>query len=168
MSQRLLPRQKRFAELIHAGKPISTAYVEAGYKHDKCWGNPYRLLTGNDRVKQYISDLERETRTRHDLTVDAILTDLETARLMAEQNRNPGAMITASMAQAKLCGLVVDKREIEKPIERMSHEEVVNLIREHMGDKADALLEFLELEDRPEETDGKPIKAKPRPVKQTK
>jgi hypothetical protein len=157
MGQKLLPRQKRFAELIQEGKPISTAYVEAGYKHDKHWGNPYRLYTGNDRVQEYISDLERRALEQHDIDVHKLVNDLQEAMDLARKTRNPGAMIQAAMAQAKLCGLVVDKREVSKSIDRMDMDEVIAEIRNRMGDKANEVLKLLGLDNHKAEPE-KPTK----------
>jgi hypothetical protein len=138
----LSARQKEFARLIHAGKPVSTAYVEAGYKPDR--GNACRL-TANDNIQLYIRDLERRALEQHDITIDRVLTNLEGALQMAKFARNPGAMIQASLSQAKLVGLVVKKIE-ERTIDKMDKEEIVAEIRKRMGDKADTILQLLELD----------------------
>jgi hypothetical protein len=136
--KQLSARQKEFARLVHSGEPAYKAYERAGYRYDL--SNPYKL-TENYRIKAYIRDLERETMKRHEVTIDRLLTDLETAKENARKAGQPASEVTATMAQAKLCGLITDKAEVStKDINKMTMEEVVDALREVMGDKADAIL----------------------------
>jgi len=129
-------------------------------------GNPYRL-TENDRVKRHMADLERRALKRHDITVDKIIDDLEDARQVAKTATQPSAMIQASLGQAKVCGLIVDKHETRN-IEDMDKSQVIQALREALGDKADAVLATLGLNEQaapqasdpaPQPTDQQPTPA---------
>lgn len=55
-------RHERFARLVAAGDPASTAYVEAGYKASTdavAWANGARLI-GNDRVASRVAEIRAE------------------------------------------------------------------------------------------------------------
>ena len=64
-------------------------------------------------VQAAIAELQANHRKRHQINVDKIIADLEKARLLAMESRNPSAAVSASMAKAKLAGLLVDKTEIQ-------------------------------------------------------
>jgi hypothetical protein len=125
--QQLSERQKTFARLVHEQIPPYRAYVLAGYRPHE--GNPYRL-SENERVKQYLSELEAQTRKRHEVTIDTVLTDLEEAYQMAKNARRPSAMIKATMSQAKLCGLLVEKQHEQKDASKEDQETLEKTLRE--------------------------------------
>jgi hypothetical protein len=141
-TQHLNKRQKTFARLVHEQVPPYRAYALAGYRPHE--SNPYRL-SENERVKRYLTQLEAATKKRHEITVDGLLTDLEAARIMARNARQAQAMISATLGQAKLCGLITDKRKT-KHSGGMSLEACVRLLREALADKADAVLKALGVE----------------------
>jgi phage terminase small subunit len=149
--KQLSQRQRRFCELVVEGKPIAAAYREAGFKHDPSGGNQHKLITGNHLVKREILKLQRQAMTKHQITVDTLIEQLEEARLNAKECKQPASEISATMAVAKLCGLVVDRREIqEKSLDTMNTGEVMALLRERLGDKAPELLKLLGIEDKPQ------------------
>ena len=51
----------------------------------------------------------RRTQRGARITVDTIIRELNEARELAKRINNPSAMVSASMAKAKLCGLAVDR-----------------------------------------------------------
>ncbi len=142
MAPRPNERQKRFAELIHQGKPTSQAHRMAGYK--PCSWNPYRNLK-KPAVQAHLRKLEARTMRKYDITVEKILTDLEEARELAKQQRLPAAMISASMASAKMVGLAPDKVEV-KQIDDMDLVELARHVRETLGEAADPVLKMLGLD----------------------
>ena len=112
------PKEFRFA----------MAYVETGNAAEA-----YRLAydtSGNDatarrnaftvlhrpRVTDEIERLQSEHRTRHNVTVDRLTEELETARQLALKNKSASAAVSATMGKARLHGLLVDKQEqIQRP-----------------------------------------------------
>lgn len=69
------------------------------------------------------------------ITLDDLLNDLQKAKAIAERNENPNALVTATLAQAKLLGL--DKPEPKE-------NDAVRMLRE--------LMEEIEQESRDAET----------------
>jgi hypothetical protein len=140
--RQLSERQKAFARLVHEQVPPYRAYPLAGYRPHE--SNPYRLLSENERVKRYMSELEAQTMERHEVTVDSLLTELEEARLNAKAAKQPSSEVTAVMGKAKLTGLLVDRQEI-KDVSNMNMEELVQAVRDNMGDEAEIVLKALGL-----------------------
>jgi phage terminase small subunit len=139
--QRLSERQKAFARLVHEQVPPYRAYALAGYRPHE--SNPYRL-SENERVKQYMCELEARTMERHQVTVDTLLTELEEARLNAKSAKQPSSEVSAIMGKAKLAGLLVDKQEI-KDVSNMNMEELIQSVRDKLGDQAEIVLKALGL-----------------------
>lgn len=96
------------------------AYVAAGYNAylgDDLQGaypvdaNASRLLR-HAKVHQRIEGLRRAMAKRADITEDSIATELEEARKLAIQVEAPAAAVSATVAKAKLAGLMIDRKEI--------------------------------------------------------
>jgi phage terminase small subunit len=96
-------------------------------------------------VRQFLSELEAKTMKRHEVTVDSLLTELEEARLNAKAAKQPSSEVSAVMGKAKLTGLLVDRQEI-KDVSNMNMEELVQVVRDNMGDEADVALKALGLQ----------------------
>jgi phage terminase small subunit len=139
--RQLSERQKSFARLVHEQIPPYRAYALAGYRPHP--SNPYRLRE-DERVQQYLSELEAQTMERHEVTVDSLLTELEEARLNAKAAKQPSSEVSAVMGKAKLAGLLVDRQEI-KDVSNMNMEELVQAVRDNMGDEAEIVLKALGL-----------------------
>jgi hypothetical protein len=52
---------------------------------------------------------------RHEITQDSLLEELEQARQSALTNNQASAAVAASMGKAKLCGMIVERKESGKP-----------------------------------------------------
>jgi hypothetical protein len=94
-------------------------------------------------VAARLRELQEVTAAKAEVTRESILAELEEARLMAKDNGQPAAAVSASMGKAKLVGLVVDRKEVGAPgefadIENMTADE----LREHFA----ALVRSLEAE----------------------
>src|SRR5215207_9034973 len=139
--RQLSERQKAFARLVHEQIPPYRAYALAGYRRHH--SNAYRLRE-NEGVRQFLSELEAQTMERHEVTIDSLLTELEEARLNAKAAKQPSSEVSAVMGKAKLSGLLVDRQEI-KDVSNMNMEELVQAVRENMGDEADVALKALGL-----------------------
>ena len=61
------------------------------------------------RSRLAFAELHAEHAARSAITVDAIIGELNEAREIAEPINNPSAMVSASMAKAKLLGFLKDK-----------------------------------------------------------
>ena len=142
---RLSQRQKTFARLVHKGIPPYRAYPLAGYRphHD----HPYRLGESGG-VKRYMAELQKRVMTRHDITIDNIIQKLEKAMELAQDEKQPSAMIQAALGQAKVCGLIVEKQQTTN-IDGASVTELIAILREALGEDADLVLQRLGISDKP-------------------
>ena len=120
-------RQELFCQRLAQGTTKIKAYVMAGYRPDD--GNACRL-TGNDRVKQRIAELQQATAERAQLTVGDLLERAEELRLLAIQHRQISAGVAALKEAGILSGLRIDRREVGSPgeFERLTDDELKRFI----------------------------------------
>ena len=76
-------RHELFAKGLVEGKTADQAFVDAGYKRNRC--NASRLRT-NENIKNRIAELQGHHQQRHDVTVDSLTEEYEAAREMALDN----------------------------------------------------------------------------------
>jgi phage terminase small subunit len=113
-------KQERFAQSVAEGMNASSAYSAAGYsasKNGAIRANASRLLT-NANVKSRIAALQRQAAARTLVTIEGITAELNASFAVAARQQNPSAMTAASMAKAKLHGLVVERAEVEQTVRR--------------------------------------------------
>jgi len=103
-------RWEIFALNVAKGVSHGDAYAAAGY-HDKSGAGAAKLMR-KPEVAARISELRAQIRARMKITVETIVMDLQEDRAFAYRCANPAAAITATMAIAKLLGLLVDKSEL--------------------------------------------------------
>jgi hypothetical protein len=133
-------RQERFCQLVVQGIAPFRAYPMAGYEpHD---ANPYRL-SGNERVKARLAELTRGFAMKTRVTVETISEQLDADRDFARRVDQAGPALNATIAKAKLHGLIVDRKETGAPGDfaaLSSADDVLALVRKELGDEAAALL----------------------------
>ena len=106
-------RQEAFARNIAEGRCQSEAYGSAGYaptSDNATDANASRLL-GLDKVQSRVRELQAVQAEASQITAERLLAELEEARSLALSLGQAGAAVAASMGRAKLCGLLVDRRE---------------------------------------------------------
>lgn len=101
-------RHERFAQELAKGKSATEAYAAAGYKPDD--GNATRL-TGNDRVKARLAELQAKAAEKTLVTVEDIVAQLDEDRKFAREQGAASAAVTATMGKAKVLGLIIEKAE---------------------------------------------------------
>lgn len=106
------PRHERFAQTLAEGKTTDGAYVEAGHKENR--GNATRMKS-NERIMLRAAEIQERGAIRAEVTVQSILEELEQARLLAMQNKQAAAAVSASMGKAKIAGMIVERQERGKP-----------------------------------------------------
>jgi hypothetical protein len=111
-------RHELFCQAVAQGKELQEAYIEAGF-NDGSSGNPSRLKMRKDierRVSELLNkranNVLRKTAREAEITRDVILGKLEEAFRTAKKARNGSAMSMAAFNMARVCGLVVDRREV--------------------------------------------------------
>lgn len=103
------PRHERFAQELAKGKSATEAYGLAGYKPDD--GNAARL-TGKDSLKARVAEIMGKGAEKAAVTIHSIAVQLDEDRKLAHKIEQPGAAVSASVAKAKLFGLMPDKHEL--------------------------------------------------------
>jgi len=102
-------KQELFAQGIAKGLPQLRAYVEAGYKPSE--GGASRLAS-HVKVSARIAELQAKGADKALVTVETINEKLIASYEMAQQMEQSAAMTAATMAQAKIFGLDVNKHEV--------------------------------------------------------
>lgn len=92
---------------------------------------------------------------KHEISVDSLLSDLAEDRALARETKQVGAAIAATQLAAKLCGLLIDRKETGQPGDFAALEtagQVLDLIAREVGpDAAAALRKALQLPEEREE-----------------
>jgi phage terminase small subunit len=106
-------RQEAFARNIAEGRRQREAYRSAGYaptSDNATDANASRLLR-HDKLQSRVRELQAAQAETSKITAEKLLAELEEARNLALGLGQAGAAVAASMGRAKLCGLLVDRRE---------------------------------------------------------
>ena len=69
-------------------------------------------------MKSRIAELQHQAAAKTLVTIESITAELNASLAVATRQQNPSAMTSASMAKAKLHGLVVDRAEVEQTVRR--------------------------------------------------
>jgi hypothetical protein len=118
------PRHEWFAQEIARAVSPADAYKSAGYESDGRFAEAgaARLLKNTD-VAARIAELKAApvtvvaTATSAEVTVATAIGEFEEARLLALKKGQAAAAVSATVAKAKLAGLLAEKREskLERP-----------------------------------------------------
>jgi hypothetical protein len=112
----LNPRQEAFAQnLVANGMNATVAYKAAGYsaKKDVTARNGAHELLTNPYVAARVSELQKLAAVKHAKTVDTLVSDLDDAIALARECKNPAAIVSGIVAQARLLGLLIDRQQVE-------------------------------------------------------
>jgi hypothetical protein len=80
---------------------------------------------------------------RNRITIDSLIEDLAADRALARDLGQPSAAIAATQLTAKICGLLVDRKETGQPGEfadMQSADEVLALVKRELGEETAAAL----------------------------
>jgi phage terminase small subunit len=116
-------RHERFAQELAKGNSATEAYGLAGYRPHR--QNAARLMT-NDVIKERVAQLQQTAAQRTEITIERLIDEAEEARLLALANKQPNAMVAATMLKAKLAGVLVKRIEVGEPneFENMTEQEL--------------------------------------------
>ena len=110
-------RYEVFAQSIAGGKTPADAFADAGFSPNA--GNCSTL-----RHKPYVAERISELLERRqdvvlkkvaaeiEVTRETLLLELDEARLLAIAANQPAAATQATMGKARICGLIIDRREV--------------------------------------------------------
>ena len=106
-------KHELFCQHLALGKTASEAYEMAGYKPSRSNASVLRAKQNvSDRLSEILQQSERKVVQQIEYTRDSILAELEEARQMAVELKNPSAAWQSAMAKAKLLGVIIDRREV--------------------------------------------------------
>ena len=110
---KLPQRRKRFVEEFPNAKNNADAIRKAGYDAGSVVAQSVEAnrLLKDAKVKAHLEAQAQAIAARNAITHDSIAAELESARQLAENLKQPAPMVSASMGKAKLAGLIVDKNE---------------------------------------------------------
>jgi hypothetical protein len=93
------------------------AYSQAGYTSHKPAAevNACRLLKMAPEITARVKELQEQAAKKKRVTVEAMLDELDEARIIAMNNGQPSAMVSATLGKAKIAGLDVNRSEVGKP-----------------------------------------------------
>lgn len=133
-------RMERFARYLLETGVQSQAYLRAGYKaHSRnTLDAAASRLARSVKVKARIRELQGKMVTRNRITVDTLLEDIAADRELARRLEQPSAAIAATQLAARLCGLLVDRKEQGAPGDfgSQSAADVLSMVRHELGDAA--------------------------------
>ena len=132
-------RQERFCQLVRQGVVPFKAYPLAGYRPHN--GHPSRLGE-KGIIKARIAELHKGFAMKTRVTVETISEQLDEDRLFAKAVNQAGPALQATVAKAKLHGLIVDRKETGAPgdFAGLQEQDVIALVRKELGEQAAALL----------------------------
>jgi phage terminase small subunit len=110
----LTPKQEAFCLAYVGGMNASDAYrkcYNAGGMTPKTINEKACILLGGDKVRARIDALREAMATRSLVTMESLTKEIEEAYELAKETRCAAVMIQASIAKAKLHGMVVEKVE---------------------------------------------------------
>jgi len=113
----LTPKQEKFAQVWHATGNKSEAYRQA-YNAENMSDEAIRVeankVSGNPNVSLTFAELQKSAQKRNNVTVDTVSQMYLKAWKMAEDIKNPSAMVSAASGMAKLHGLnAPDKQHVD-------------------------------------------------------
>lgn len=132
--RKLTAKQQAFClayiETGNASEAYRRAYDTERMKPQTIHCAAWRLLH-TEKVAKAIAALQKAHRRRHAITVDALTTELDEARLLAIENSQSAAAVSATMAKAKLHGLLLARPKGKlAPLDELSDEELDAYIAE--------------------------------------
>ena len=103
----MTPKQELFAQVYLETSNASEAYKRAynTQANANTINRKASQLLKHPEVIKLLADLQAIQRQRHKLTIDDLLQELEQSRLLALENIQCSAAISATMGKAKLLGL---------------------------------------------------------------
>lgn len=131
-SDRLNPRQERFAQQYVIDGNGTRAAITAGYAEGAAHVQATRLLK-DAKVKARIAELQAEAAKRNAVTIDGLLTQLAQLRDEARAGGQMGPAIRAEELRGKTIGAFVDKHLVTT-VESVSDELLMANLARTLGD----------------------------------
>ncbi|MCZ6770782.1 MAG: hypothetical protein O7G83_02190 [Proteobacteria bacterium] len=115
-NQQITAKQEKACQVFIETGCKSTAY-RAGYNTTKMKAESVHRkaveLFETDMVTARVAELQAEHRKVHNVTVEKLTEQLDSALKLAHKEGQPGAAVSAITATAKLHGLMIDRSKVE-------------------------------------------------------
>jgi|SRR5882724_1017367 len=139
-------RRERFCRHYIKTGIAARAYKASGYKAStrNALDVSASQLLRNPTVKSRIAELRRQMSYKTSITLQSLLEELAADRELARRVDQPSAAIQATVVQAKLVGLMVERKESGAPGDFASLgtvDEIVAKVRSELGEQAALLLQ---------------------------
>ena len=137
LPKRLTEMQQRFAEFLVFGGPEgpmtqTEAALAAGYspKRARQEGSELTNPRLSPLVVQYISELREERITKHEVTYDGHIAELDRIKKAALKEKSFSAAVNAETNRGKAAGLYIDRKIIKTgKLEDLTEEELDNRMK---------------------------------------
>ena len=110
----LTPKQETFC-LAYIEEGCASAAYRQAYNAERMKpetvNRSAKELLDNPKITARIQELQEAHQSRHNVTVDSLTKELEDARDLATQNKQPSAVVQAVLGKAKIHGLLTDRHE---------------------------------------------------------
>ncbi|MGV6989353.1 terminase small subunit [Testudinibacter sp. P80/BLE/0925] len=109
MAKKLTAQQEAFAFAVFQGMSYAGAYrncYNTLYMGNETIHTEASRLANNPKITARINELRAELKSEVLSSSTDLLAELEEARLLALRHKNPNGMTTATMAKAKLLGML--------------------------------------------------------------
>ena len=123
-------KNERFIQGLARGLDAGPAWEAAGYKaKGEAAAAAGRRARKRPKLRARLAELQNRAAEKTGYTIVKATAELEEARQLAVTEKNPAAMVSASMGKAKVNGLLVDKHLVGmKRIEDMNENELRALL----------------------------------------
>jgi hypothetical protein len=94
-------------------------------------------LFKNAQIQGRIREIAATAAKRNEVAEDSLIAELEQARIAALEAQQASAAVAATMGKAKVCGLLVERKETGKPgdFDNMTVEELKAFIQTNLDSK---------------------------------
>lgn len=139
------PRQERFVKLylmeMANGGSATAAYrkVYTNATGFNCASASAHQLLKLPHIKSRIMEMRMDIKRKADITYEKILTNYEEALKLAKEKGDPANIIAAAREQAKLVGLIIDRKEVggAGDFENMENiSEILEAVAQQVGPEA--------------------------------
>lgn len=105
---------REYLKEMAVGGTATAAYkkVYKGCKGFNCANAAAWTLLHKPKIQSRIKEMRMDIKRKADISFEKILTDYQEALDMARSKESPAEMISAAREQAKLVGLLIDRKEV--------------------------------------------------------
>jgi hypothetical protein len=104
-------RREKFAQALAHGAAVPQAYERAGYVPGKGVAASAARLSGKAEPKARVAEIKARVAAPAEPSVAKLLDELEEARRLAIEIKQPAAAVSATLAKARIAGMINEKAD---------------------------------------------------------